>query len=373
MQIGLLSGKRVSKQAVFDRLHPCATVFAEKLVKHALLLKACRNFSAALFKEFARVLIQDSTTLSLPQILAALFAGNHSRGVQKAVARVQCVLNVKAMSFIHFSLGAFTQNDQSASGDIISRIKKGDLVIRDMGYFAIATFEKIIKAQAHFLSRLKYGITLSERNGNLIALKKLLKQKHGVDRWVYIGKEKKVWVRLVMIPLPAAQVAEKIRKAKQDRDARLNHSKEYYQWLGFNVYITSVDKEVWSQRQVYEAYKVRWQIEIVFKSWKSGFNLQNILHEGCTNEHRVRVAIFLFLLFMVLFMQKIYDRYKSIIERTTDKKVSLLKLSIYAGSHIKEILSIPDKLLKEMIMLHCCYDRRSDRFNMTETYQSYGN
>jgi hypothetical protein len=373
MQIGLLSGKRVSKQAVFNRIHPCATAFAEKLVKHALLLKACKYFKAALFKEFTRVLLQDSTTLRLPQILAALFPGNHSRGEQKAVARVQCVLDMKAMRFIDFSLGAFTQNDQSASGGIVSKIKKGDLIIRDLGYFAIATFEKIIQAQAHFLSRLKYGITLSDKNGNLIELKKLLKQKHGVDRWVYIGKEKKIWVRLVMMPLPAEQVAEKIRKAKQDRDARLNHSKEYYQWLGFNVYITSVDKDVWSYRQVNEVYKVRWQIEIIFKSWKSGFNLQNILHEGCTNEHRVRVAIFLLLLFMVLFMQKIYVRYKRIIERATDKKVSLLKLSIYVGSHIKEILAIPDKLLKEMILLHCCYDKRSDRLNMTEKYQKYKN
>lgn len=369
MQIGLLSGKRVSKQAVFDRLHPNATAFAEKLLEKVLLLKVCKNFSSALFKEFDRVLLQDSTTLRLPQILATLFPGNHSRGEQKAVARIQSILDVKAMKFISFSLGAFTQNDQSASGDIVAEIKKGDLIIRDLGYFAIATFEKIIKAQAHFLSRLKYGVILSDQRGNPMAIKKLLKQKHGVDRWVYIGKEKKVWVRLVMIPLPAAQAAEKIRKAKKDRDARLNHSKEYYQWLRFNVYITSVGKDVWSSRQVYKAYKVRWQIEIIFKSWKSGFNLQHILHEGCTKEHRVKVAIFLILLFMVLFMQKIYVRYKSIIEKRTDKKISLLKLSIYVGNHIKEILAIPDKLLMEMITLHCCYDKRSDRFNMTEIYE----
>lgn len=371
MQIGLLSGKPVSKQAVFDRLHPNATAFAEKLLKQALLRKASKKFSSALFKEFGRVLLQDSTTLSLPQILFTLFPGNHSRGEQKAVARIQSILDVKAMKFLSFSLGAFTQNDQSASGNIVAGIKKEDLVIRDLGYFAIGTFEKIIKLQAHFLSRLKYGVTLSDRNGFPVEIKKLLKQKHGVDRWVYIGKEKKVWVRLVMIPLPAAQAAEKIRKAKKDRDARLNHSKEYYQWLLFNVYITSVDKDVWSSREVCKAYKVRWQIEIIFKSWKSGFNLQHILHEGCTNEHRVKVAIFLLLLFMVLFMQKIYVRYKSIIEKRTDKKISLLKLSIYVGSHIKEILVNPDKLLMEMITLHCCYDKRSDRFNMTEIYERY--
>ena len=372
-QIGLLSGKRVSKQGVFDRLHASTTVFAKQLLEEALLQQAVKDFTSSLFKAFGKVLLQDSTTLRLPQILAAMFPGNHSRGVQKAVARIQSILDIKAMKFIEFSLGAFTQNDQSASGSIISLVKKGDLVIRDLGYFSIAVFDKLIKAQAHFLSRLRYGVTITDRQGKLILLKDLLKHKHGVDRWVYIGSEKKVLVRLVMIPVPPLQAAEKIRKAKQDRDARLNHSKEYYQWLRFNVYITTVDKDVWTASQVYQAYRVRWQIEIIFKSWKTGFNLQHILHEGCTNEHRVRVTIFLMLLFICLFMKQIYVRYKTMVEKKANKTISLLKLSLFVNNNLKEIIAMPDKLLKEIIMLHCCYDKRSDRTNMTDLYQENEN
>ena len=372
-QISLLSGTRISKQGVFDRLHAGATAFAKQLLEQVLLQQSGKDFTSSLFKGFGKVLLQDSTTLRLPQLLSAMFPGNHSRGEQKAVARIQSILDIKAMRFINFSLGAFTQNDQSSSGSIIVEVTKGDLVIRDLGYFVIASFEKLIKAQAHFVSRLRYGVTIADRQGKAILVKDLLKQKRGVDRWVLIGSEKKVWVRLVMIPVPPGQAAEKIRKAKQDRDARLNHSKEYYQWLRFNVYITTVDKDVWTAQQVYKAYRVRWQIEIIFKSWKTGFNLQHILHEGCTNEHRVRVTIFLMLLFMCLFMQKIYVRYKNVIENTTNKKISLLKLSMYVGNNIKEIIAIPDKLLKEIIMLHCCYDKRSDRINMTDLYQQNKN
>lgn len=373
LQISLLSGKRVSKQGVFDRLHDGATTFARQLLEHVLLQQSSRDFTSGLFEIFGKVLLQDSTTLRLPQVLSALFPGNRSRGEQKAVARVQSIFDIKAMKFIRFSLGAFTQNDQSASGSIISSVKQGDLVIRDLGYFSIAVFEKLINARVHFLSRLRYGVTITDCQGKPVLLKGLLKQKHGTDRWVYIGSKKKVLVRLVMIPVPAVQAAEKIRKAKQDRDARLNHSKEYYQWIGFNVYITTVDKDVWTAPQVYQAYKVRWQIEIIFKSWKTGFSLQHILHEGCTNEHRVRVTIFLMLLFMCLFMQKIYVRYKNVIETTTNKRISLLKVSIYIGTNIREIIAIPDKLLKDIIMLHCCYDKRSDRINMTDLYQQYKN
>ena len=86
-------------------------------------------------------------------------------------------------------------------------------------------------------------------------------------------------------------------------------------------------------------------------------------------QHRV----YLLTLFMCLFMQKIYVRYKNVIEHTTNKKISILKLSMYVSNNMKETIAIPDKLLKEIITLHCCYDKRSDRINMTDLYQQYKN
>ncbi len=370
LQISMLTKKSVSKQAVFDRLSSSSTAFAKLLLEHVLSEQIGSTYTSNLFTKFTNVLLQDSTTLRLQQVLSKIFKGNHSRGEQKAVARIQSVFNMKTMSFKYFSLGSFTENDQSASGIILPMLKKGDLVIRDMGYFAIATFQKIITSKAHFLSRLKYGVTISDKEGKVILLKDLLKQKNGVDKWVFIGVERKVWVRLVMLPLPATQAAEKIRKAKNDRDARLNHSKEYYLWLRFNVYITSVSSEVWNSGEVGKAYKVRWQIEIIFKSWKSGFNLQNILHEGCTKVERVEVIIYLMLVFICLVMKKIYGQYKNRIERNTTKVISLMKLAVLVNNNIKEVITLPQKVLEELILKHCCYEKRIDRINMTDLYRN---
>jgi hypothetical protein len=369
----LLSGKRVSKQSIFDRLHSEATIFAQQLLEHVLMQQGSKGFTSELFSYFGNVLLQDSTTLRLPQVLSKIFPGNHSRGEQKAVARIQSIFSLKTMKFIKFSLCGFTQNDQGASGEILPLVKDGDLVIWDLRNFSLSVFEKLISANVYMLSRLRYGVTVFDAQGNIILLKELLEQKRGVDRWVYIGSTTKVRVRLVMLPVPAQQAAEKMRRAKQDRDTRLNHNKEYYEWLKYNAYITTVGKEVWAAAEVYKAYKVRWQIEITFKCWKSGFNLQHILHEGCTNENRVRVSIFLMLLFMCVFMHKIYVHYREAIETKTNKRISLLKLSLYAGNNIKEILTIPDKMLKELIGLHCCYDKRSDRINLTDLFQNFRN
>jgi Transposase DDE domain len=358
---------------VFDRIDEGATAFAQGLLQKILLQQSAKGFVEGLFSAFGQVLLQDSTTLKLPPSLSALFPGNRNHVKQYAVARIQSIIDVKAMRFINFMLGSFTQNDQSSSGSILPWARKGDLVIRDMGYFVMDTFAKLAMAKVDFLSRLKYDVKLYDKQENEIVLKKLLKGNRAVDQWVFIGVKKRVWVRLVMLPVPAQQRAERVRKAKHERDKRVNHSKQYYQWLGYSVYITSVEKKVWTPQEVAKAYGVRWQIEIIFKSWKTGFHLQDMLHEGCTNEHRVRVSIFLMLLFICLFMQKIYIRYKTLIEGMGERFISLVKLSVFISNNLKEIFSLPDKQLIEVISRHCCYDKRYDRINMTDLYQNFKN
>ncbi|TBO42720.1 hypothetical protein EYS08_10250 [Pedobacter kyonggii] len=108
------------------------------------------------------------------------------------------------------------------------------------------------------------------------------------------------------MPLPEQLAAQRIRKAKQDRDRRLNHSQDYYRWLEYTVLITNVGEETWTAAQADQAYRVRWQIEIVFKSWKSGFHLQQLLHNGCTNEKRISTNIYLLLMFMPVYAKNIF-------------------------------------------------------------------
>jgi hypothetical protein len=164
-----------------------------------------------------------------------------------------------------------------------------------------------------------------------------------------------------------------MHKARHDRDKRLNHSKEYYQRLGYNIFITNVEKKTWTASQVAQAYQTRWQIEIIFKSWKSGFHLQKIFHEGCTNQHRVRVNIYLLLLFMCLFMQKLYMPYRVHIQKHYGKEISLLKLSMYICNNLLPALMFTQKQLGEQIAKHCCYEQRTDRVNMADLMNIFKN
>jgi transposase len=282
-------------------------------------------------------------------------------------------MEIKTMQFLHFTLSGFNCNDQSTSGLISEHVNKKDLVIRDLGYFTLDSLKAISDKKAYFLSRLRYGVNIYDEQGNLLSLKSLLRKKGPLDQWVWIGKKQRLKVRLVMVPLPAAQASERKRRARKNRDRRLNHSRAYYRWLDYACFVTNVSDEIWSSRQVAQAYKVRWQIEIIFKSWKSGFNLQNIFKEPCRNEHRITTAILLMLVFVCLFMQKIYLQFTATVEKMNGKAISLLKLSKYAAANLYFFFMASRNKLLEQIARHCCYESRSDRTNMTDLIQFFKN
>jgi len=65
-------------------------------------------------------------------------------------------------------------------------------------------------------------------------------------------------MRLVILPFSLAQANKRRRKAKLDRDKRLNHSKEYYELLGYSIFITNIPQSMCSAKEIQELYGLRW-------------------------------------------------------------------------------------------------------------------
>jgi len=230
---------------------------------------------------------------------------------------------------------------------------------------------QVIASKALFISRLRYRLNWYDpHSGAPINWKDVLPRKGSAaavaDKRVVIGKDEQLPVRIILIPLPARQAAARIRRAKQDRDKRLNHGADYYRWLRYDVFITNVEQDTLSATQVADVYGIRWQIEVLFKSWKSGGHLQSALHQGCTNVCRVKTIIYLLLVFYSLVVQRVYVRYWRSIENSHGKCLSILKVLSFVCDNLLKVISASADKLKQILARYCCYDQRKDRVNMME-------
>lgn len=355
----------VSKQAVFNRLNQSFANTLKSLLKEIVVQQSSRHNNAKLFKSFKSVWIQDSTTIHLPDVAVSMFKGNASGGKQKSLAKLNVVYNVLNGSVPVFDLFNFTDNEQKIASIKQSVIKKGDLLIRDLGYFTISSFEQLQNDGVCFLSRLHYGVKLYAPDTiEQLDLLKLLRGKKQIDMQVLCGKNNKLKVRLIAIKLSSEQASNRIRKAKQNRDKRLNHNEEYYKLLEYTIFITNVQKDKWSVNQVAEAYRIRWNVEILFKSWKSGIHIKDLIPDAKTNIYRVECVLYLILIYLSWFQQKIYTQLQ-FDSNIWEKGISIIKT-------VKLIFMKPQEwLMQEKITQHlyneikyfCRYETRHDRKN----------
>lgn len=368
--LGILGHTQLAKQSLWGRINAGAVEFLQQILGTTIAERVqvgCRSVPEAL-KAFKRVLIQDSTTIKLTQRLAAVFPGSSNQcGTKNGQLKVQAVYELLTQRFVSFGLSGFTRNDQAAAHDILPLIQRGDLILRDLGYFVVETFQQIVQAGAFFLSRIRLDITLRDpRTGKEFNLLAQLKRYGHLDRNLLLGKQK-MPVRLVAIKLPPAVAAERRRKAKQNRDKRCKPNTRSLALLGWAIFITNVPREVCSAKTVAQVYGLRWRIETIFKAWKSHFRITEV-PKG--SESQLRVVVYARLLFITVLAEVASAGWFDPWEHNQRSAGSMLKIAALVGEFFLllcfEAWNIKvSAALRMQIDYHGRYDRRH-RENFSE-------
>lgn len=271
---GLCANTTLSKQGLHKRLGLRASLFLQSCLEHLLAtLFSARPLVSA--SSFGRILVQDSTCLSLLPRLAKSFPGpSNQSGKPQACLRIQSLYDLLAERFLWFRLTAFTRNDQAAANDVLAQLQPNDLLLRDLGYFTLAAFRTIAVQGACFLSRLRYNIPLFHPvTHDPLDLHSKLRADSSLDIPIQLGNNGTLLVRLVAFPLSEAAANDRRRRARANRDKRLCHSAHYMYLLGWDIFITNADAQQLPLDVIAKLYRLRWRIEIIFKSWKSGWGL----------------------------------------------------------------------------------------------------
>lgn len=277
--LGVLGYTSVAKQSLWARINTQAVEFLQRVLGTVIgrRLQGGGQAVPEVLKSFGRVFIQDSTTIKLSAKLASVYSGatNH-HGTKNGLLKIQAVYELVSQRFVHFGLSGFTRNDQAAAYDILPLLKPGELVLRDLGYFVIGSFQQIARKGVFFLSRFRLNTKVYDRRtGQELNLLGQLKKQGQMDRQVLLGSQR-LPVRLVAIKLPQAVAAERRRKARNNRDKRCSPNKRSLQLFGWAIFVTNVPRQRGCARTVAQLYGLRWQIESLFKVWKSHFGLTQV-------------------------------------------------------------------------------------------------
>lgn len=284
---------KIRKQSLQERFNEPASNFMKQMVEHALSKKLELDKKGIECK-FGRIVINDSTVFQLPEEYSDRYKG-FGGGASKAGIKNQYCFDLLSQQIIDITVQEGTTSDCKYP---LQDLQANDLRIEDLGYFKVDKFKIIEDAKAYFLSRLKFGVAiyiLAQGKYKRIDLLKVV-GKMKVDEIksmeIYLGEKEKHPTRLILDKVPKKLGNEKRRKLKTDKqNKRKTISKERLIFCDVNAFITNCTEEDLPNDLLRHCYSLRWQVEIIFKSWKSSFKIDKVkqmkierfecFHYGC--------------------------------------------------------------------------------------------
>jgi hypothetical protein len=276
----------ISQEAIHKRFTPESVSFLKDIFSQLLSRQLTFTNNPTLKNSFfSSLCIKDSTKFKLPVSYHASYPSYGSFNKTSSLMNFQYEFDLFTGNWNSLELTKATRNDQTESKETIKNIKQGSLNIRDLGYITPTYLMEVDKNDAYYINRLpKIGVYQSTKDGykpiDWKALDKKIKKMKltHLELEVFLGKKEKIKTRLILAPVSESVAKERIRKARQSgrRSKGYQLSKDYKIKAHYNIFISNVPQKILSIKQVMEAYKLRWQIELVFKTWKSTLNIHKV-------------------------------------------------------------------------------------------------
>jgi hypothetical protein len=279
-QTAAACGVAVQPQAFDERFGPqtgpkSAEYLRLSLANAVKQVIAEQPMAGTLLARFAAVAIQDSSTVVLPDCLEELWQGNggNSDNNTRSAVKLQVRLDLLSGQLSGPFLGAGRSSDQSCVLQGDNDLPAGALRIADLGYFDLDEFTRLDKRDVYFLSRYQFGTALFaiEPDRRLKLLEWLKEQSDAVvDVPVKIGKRHRLKGRLVVIRVP-----EEVAQIRRKR--LLENAKKKGKWVSadrlalcaWTLLLTNIPVTLTSAAELAVLARCRWQIELLFKLWKS--------------------------------------------------------------------------------------------------------
>lgn len=276
-------GCKISREAIHKRFSPEALSFLKALLAKLLEFRLEKiEWTPSLVSGFNRLLLKDSSKFTIPSEFANDYPGYGGFHKGNAIMNIQYEYDLFTGNWASLNFTKATRNDQQDSKETLSLIEKDDLLVRDLGYVTMTYLNGVMKNKAYFLNRLPTTVNVYSQKDdgyqpiNWIEIDKKF-EKNALSQMeldVVLTMKNKLGARMIILPVPEQIYCQRIKNAsKHAKSKGCQLSNEYKIKSKYNIYITNVPQEKLSFKDIVHLYRLRWQIELVFKSWKSNLSL----------------------------------------------------------------------------------------------------
>jgi hypothetical protein len=273
-QIAGRLGVDVSPQAIDQRFtHATATLLQQVLTASIQHVVSAEAVAIPILQRFTSVRVHDSTTIGLPDALTTTWSGC-GNDTGRGTAGLKCGVQVDLLTgaLCGLDLVAGRASDQTLPVQHAA-LPAGSLRLADLGFYDLTVFAAVDEAGAFWLSRLQSNSRLTlpgQAERTLLATVEALGPIIEWDGPVVVGKGGRLAARLLARRVPqeiAEQRRRKIRAAAKDKGRA--PAKAALALADWNVLMTNAPTALLSLEEAMVVMRLRWQIELLFKLWKS--------------------------------------------------------------------------------------------------------
>lgn len=344
---------KISRQGLDERFHQHTVDFFYGLLKELLSKQINQTVFPMFTNKLAAVLIKDSTKFKVPEWLFEQFPGNaQGKGNCKSMVCIQYEYDVLTGKITDLSIHPGNRNDATDAEATKDNVNPNELIIRDLGYFKTTVLEHIHHKKAFFLSRLNtQKDVFYAQNNEKIDFAKLYRSmsENGQKQCeieVKTAPESPIAFRLIVSIVPQQVYEKRIRdNAKQNKKKGHQTTQEFKNRSRFGIFITNIPTEIVSTNEVITLYKIRWQIELNFKTWKSAMNIDKTRK---MKYERFVCHLIAKLMLFVLYSQVFYGLQRCCL-RSKKKLLSQIKCFQTLNDKFKELLKIIKNSAKKSV------------------------
>jgi hypothetical protein len=271
-QSAAAAGVSISPQGIEQRLNKASGDFLKAILECMVgEVLASQPTALPLLNRFEGIYIRDSSVVKLPGALQTIWRGVGSKRGENAAVKLQVCLEYSRGEVRGPILQDGRMHDQFSPYQG-AELPVGALELADLGFFNLKVLSAQDRRGIYWIMRLKTGICLYDIDGNPIELLTWLHKQSTPQGEVAIqlGNREHLDCRLLFVRVTQEVAEQRRRRLRETAEKKgLALSQESLALAAWTLVITNVPAELLTLHEALVFLGVRWQIELLFKLWKS--------------------------------------------------------------------------------------------------------